>query len=65
MDSFSAQEKSTIRMEMARVAFRISRYVSAVPARLYGTSRSARASARSSVVDFSFYDSSIIVTIWS
>ena len=65
MDSFKAQEKSTIRMEMARVAFRVRRYVSAVPARLYGTSRSARARARFSVEDFSFSDSPIMLTIWS
>ena len=45
------------------MALRVSRYVTAVPSRLYGTSRSARLSARLSVVDFSFSDASIMVTI--
>jgi len=63
--SFSAQEKSTIRIARALVAFLVSRYVRAVPPRVYGTSLSARCSALPSREDFSFSDSSIMVTILS
>ena len=63
--SFSAQEKSTIRMDNALVTFLVSRYVSPVPASVYGTRLSARCSALLSTADFSFSVSSIIVTIFS
>ena len=65
IDSLSAQENSTIRLEIARVTLRVSAYVTAVPSRLYGTSLSARAAARVSLADFSFSEFSIILTIWS
>ena len=65
MASLSAQEKSTIRTASIFVTFRVTRYVSAVPPSVYGTSRSARREALSSAVDFSFSDSSIILTIRS
>ena len=65
MESFSAQEKSTIRQEMARVTLRVSRYVTPVAPRHHGTSLSASASARFSVLDLSFSDSSIMATILS
>ena len=65
MDNLSAQEKSTIRHEMARVTLRVSRYVTPVAPRHQGTSLSARASARFSVLDLSFSDSSIMETILS
>ena len=63
--SFSAQEKSTIRTDSVFVTFLVSTYVSAVPASVYGTRRSARCSALLSSPDFSFSDSSIIFTIFS
>ena len=59
------QEKSTIRIESAFVAFLVRRYVNAVPPREYGTRRSARCSALLSSPDFSFSDSSIIAVIFS
>ena len=65
MASFNAQEKSTIRIESAFVAFLVRRYVNAVPPREYGTRRSARCSALLSSPDFSFSDSSIIAVIFS
>lgn len=64
MASFNAQEKSTIRIESAFVAFLVRRYVNAVPPREYGTRRSARCSALLSSPDFSFSDSSIIAVIF-
>ena len=65
MESFRAQEESTISTASILVTFRVSRYVSTVPPSVYGTSRSARRAALSSVVDFSFSDSSIIRTMRS
>ena len=65
MASFSAQEKSTIRIEIAFVTFRVSSQVSTVPPRLQGTSASAMAAAFPSTLDFSFSESSIILTIRS
>ena len=63
--SFRAHEKSTMRIASALVAFLVRRYVSAVPPSVYGTSLSARCSALPSREDFSFSDSSIMVTILS
>lgn len=40
--SLRAQEKSTIKTDSARVALPVSRYTSAVPPKLYGTSLSAQ-----------------------
>lgn len=51
--------------ESAFVVFLVSKYVSPVPSRVYGTSLSARCSALLSSVDFSRSDSSIMVTIFS
>ena len=63
--SFSAHEKSTIRIDNAFVAFLVSNQVSNVPPNVYGTSLSARCSAFPSRLDFSFSESSIMVTIFS
>ena len=63
--SFNAHEKSTINTDRAFVAFRVASQTPAVPRRVYGTSWSARCSARLSAPDFSFSDASIIVTIFS
>ena len=63
--SLSAQEKSTISIDNAFVAFLVRRYVSAVPPNVYGTNESARCSALLSRPDLSFSDSSIILTILS
>ena len=63
--SFSAQEKSTIRMDRAFVTLRVSSHVRMVPPRLQGTNASARVAAFPSAVDLSCSDSSIMVTIRS
>ena len=65
IESFSAHEKSTMSTASALVTLRVSRYTSPVAPRVYGTSLSARCEALSSAVDFSFSDSSIILTIRS
>ena len=65
MASFNAQEKSTIRTAIAFVAFLVAKYTSPVPAKVYGTSLSAKCSALPSRPDFNFCESSIIVTILS
>ena len=65
MASFSAQEKSTIKMEMALAVFLVISQVRAVPPRLQGTSASARPAAFPSTDDFSFSESSIMVTMRS
>ena len=65
MASFSAQEKSTIRMDNALVVFLVISQVKAVPPRLHGTNASAKPDALPSTEDFNFSDSSIMVTIRS
>ena len=65
MASFSAQEKSTIRTASAFVTFRVRSHTRIVPMRVQGTRLSARCSAFPSSEDFSFSDSSIMVTIFS
>ena len=65
MESFNAQEKSTIKIETARVTFLVRSQVKSVPPKLQGTKTSARREAFFSSFDFSFSDSSIIETIRS
>ena len=60
MESFSAQEKSTMSMASALVGLRVISQVSAVAPRLYGTSLSARWYACDSVSLLSFSESSIM-----
>ena len=65
MESFSAQEKSTISTASAFVTLRVTSHISPVAPRLYGTSLSARFEAWLSTPDLSFSDSSIILTMRS
>ena len=65
MASLSAQEKSTISTDSARLTLRVSARASRLPAKVAGTSRSARREARASAADFICSDFWIISTIWS
>ena len=65
MASFKAQEKSTISTDKARVTFRVRIRLSRLPAKVYGTSLSARLAALLSVADFICSERSIMATIWS
>ena len=65
MESLSAQEKSTISTETARVTFRVSSQVSRLPPRHQGTSLSAKLAAWRSTPDFSRSEFSIICTMRS
>ena len=63
--SFNAQEKSTIKTDSVFVIFLVRSQTAPVPSNVYGTSLSARCSALPSTEDFSFSESSIMVTIFS
>ena len=65
MESFRAQEKSTISTLTARAVFPVSSQVRRLPPRHQGTSLSARRPARLSTPDFSRWESSIMRTIRS
>ena len=65
MASFKAQEKSTISTDKARVTFRVRIRLSRLPAKVYGTSLSARLAALFSAADFICSERSIMATIWS
>ena len=65
IESFSAHEKSTIKMDTVFCTLRVSRPVSTVPKKLMGTSLSARWAALPSREDFRRSDSSIMATIFS
>ena len=63
--NFSAQEKSTISTDRARVTFRVRAKLNKLPANVKGTNVSAKLDALASVADFICSDRWIISTIWS
>ena len=65
IDSFRAQEKSTIKTDIALDGLLVRSHVSSVPPKLQGTRVSAREAAFPSNTDFSFSDSSIMAVILS
>ena len=63
--NFSAQEKSTMSTDRARVTFRVRAKLNKLPANVKGTNVSAKLDALASVADFICSDRWIISTIWS
>ena len=57
MESFNAQQKSTIRIDAARAVLRVRIHVRRVAPNVHGTSLSASLDAFASDSDFSFSDS--------